>query len=205
MCDEGEIENIYMWCVVSMYVKSHRENQWGRVGHRNQNFIALLQFRVNRLYSLDSVSNSYMLDTFFTLRWLDPRLAYNLPPLNARSSVIDFLHLILYINNLNDHVRAPSCSVRTQFIPNVQSSGAYQLYIYIYVCVCLCVHLLVCVRGWVRYKAFVLVLFYFFDVSHLHLPLSFTSDTSSFSLLTRKSCAFNRVWSGYRTSSSSIV
>lgn len=35
------------------------------------------KYRVNRLYNVDSVSNSFMMDVFFRLRWKDPRLSYN--------------------------------------------------------------------------------------------------------------------------------
>eukprot|EP00048_Salpingoeca_helianthica_P017914 m.239681 g.239681 ORF g.239681 m.239681 type:complete len:393 (-) comp22749_c0_seq1:56-1234(-) len=36
-----------------------------------------LQYRVNRLYGIDSVANMFSLDVFFRLRWKDPRLVYN--------------------------------------------------------------------------------------------------------------------------------
>lgn len=42
----------------------------------NKPVVVELQYRVNRLYNVDSVANQYTMDVFFRLRWNDPRLAY---------------------------------------------------------------------------------------------------------------------------------
>eukprot|EP00048_Salpingoeca_helianthica_P016128 m.230595 g.230595 ORF g.230595 m.230595 type:complete len:429 (-) comp18088_c0_seq1:56-1342(-) len=70
---EGHVEtSVVLKSILENYDPASRPNLENNTPVRVE-----LQLRVNHLYNIDSKFNTYVLDTFIRLRWIDERLTYN--------------------------------------------------------------------------------------------------------------------------------